>query len=264
MERRKNMRYTDTGGGFPILMGHSFIFNKEMWFPQVQHLSARYRLILPDLWGHGESPALSSGVYNLKHLARDHLNLMDMLGIEEFAVAGLSVGGMWGAELAALAPDRVRALILMDSYIGSETPDELQKYAGMLDAVERAGAITSPLLEYIVSQFYSANATAEDKEALTQHLADMSANVLRESIVPAGRMIFGRPDRLEILDLIHCPVLIAHGEYDLPRPPEEGRKMAEGLRCDFSLIPNAGHISNRENPTFVNTMMVDFFALHLP
>jgi pimeloyl-ACP methyl ester carboxylesterase len=152
----------------------------------------------------------------------------------------------------------------MDSYTGSETPEERQKYAGMLDAVERAGAITSPLQEYIVSQFYSTNAAAEDTEILTLHLSGLPASVLRESIVPIGRMIFGRPDRLDVLDRIHCPVLVAHGERDLPRSLGEGRKMAEKLGCHFSLIPGAGHISNRENPAFVNALMVDIFDWHLP
>lgn len=258
------MTYLDTGQGFPVLLGHSYLFDKSMWAPQTDFLSARYRLVVPDLWGHGESPALPPDEHNLTDLARDYLRLMDQLGIGEFAVAGLSVGGMWAAELAALAPDRVRALILMDSYMGSETPEEQQKYAGMLDAVEKAGAITSPLLEFIVAQFYSANAAAEDTETLTRHLSGLPASVLRESIVPAGRMIFDRPDRQDALDRIRCPVLVAHGALDLPRPPEEGQKMAERLGCNFRLIPDAGHISNRENPAFVNALMGEFFDWYLP
>lgn len=258
------MTYLDTGQGFPVLLGHSYLFDKSMWAPQTDFLFARYRLIVPDLWGHGESPALPPDVHTLTDLARDHLSLMDQLGIGEFAVAGLSVGGMWAAELAALAPDRVRALILMDSYMGSETPEEQQKYAGMLDAVERNGAITSPLLEYIVSQFYSTNAAGEDIENLKRQLSGLPTSVLRESIVPTGRLIFDRPDRLDVLNRIRCPVLVAHGELDLPRPPAEGRKMAEKLGCDFTLIPDAGHISNRENPAFVNVLMRDFFDWHLP
>lgn len=258
------MTYLDTGKGFPVLLGHSYLFDKSMWDPQIAFLSARYRLIASDLWGHGESPALPSYVHNLTDLAREHLRLMDLLGIGSFAIAGLSVGGMWAAELAALAPDRVRALILMDSYIGSETAEEEQKYVGMLDTVERVGGITSQLTDYIVSQMHSVNAAAEDTVALTRSLSCLTPSVLRESIVPMGRMIFSRPDRMDILQRICCPVLIAHGEKDLPRPPKEGQKMADKLGCDFSLIPNAGHISNLENPAFVNALMGQFFDRHLP
>lgn len=258
-----NMAYTETGEGFPVLLGHSYLFDKTMWAPQIASLSTKYRVIVPDLWGHGDSPALPSNALTLNDLARDHLRLMDQLGIAEFAIAGLSVGGMWAAELAALAPERVRALILMDSYISSETPQEQLKYMGMLDAVYNAGAITSPLLDYIVSQFYSTNASADDIDDFTRHLTGLPASVLRESIIPLGRMIFGRPDRMEILDHIRCPVLITHGEHDLPRPSPEGQKMAARLECAFKQIPNAGHISNRENPEFVSSLIANFFDANL-
>lgn len=257
------MAYIDTGSGYPVLMGHSYLFDKNMWASQIKFLSTRYRIIAPDLWGHGDSPALPSNVHSLNDLANDHLSLMNKLGIETFAVIGLSVGGMWGAELAALAPERVSALMLMDSFIGSETPQEQQKYVHMLDAVDSTGTITSPLLEYIVSQFYSTYAATKDKEALLRYLSCLPPSVLRESIVPTGRMIFGRQDRINVLDQIRCPVLIAHGEFDMPRPPEEGMKMAEILGCKFSLIPGAGHISNIENPLFVNALIGEFLDLHL-
>ena len=99
-----------------MLLGHSYLFDLNMWAPQFEALAKRYRLIVPDLWGHGDSPALPAGRNSLSDIAADHLALMDHLDIEEFGIVGLSVGGMWGAELAALAPERVKVLALMDSY----------------------------------------------------------------------------------------------------------------------------------------------------
>lgn len=169
-----------------------------------------------------------------------------------------------GAELAAIAPERISALVLMDTYLGSETPQEQQKYFQMLDAVGAAGAIVSPLLEYVVSQFYSQHASQKDVGRLTQSLSSLSAATLRESIVPVGRMIFGRPDRMDILDNITCPCHVATGESDLPRPVKEGQEMARRLGCGFTAIPQAGHISNRENPDAVSDMLLNFLAKHLP
>lgn len=252
------MYFSEKGCGYPVLMGHSYLFDSRMWQPQTEILSRHYRVITPDLWGHGASPELPADVKSVHDMARDHLQLMDMLGIDKFAIVGLSVGGMWGAELAAMAPNRVEALVMMDSYVGSELPEEKQKYIEMLDAVEASGSIRSPLLEYIVSRFFSATVPMAEKERLSYYLASLSPSVLRNSIVPVGRMIFGRPDRMDILDRIHCPVLVAHGEDDLPRPLDEGREMAERLGCRFVLIPGAGHISNIENPDFVNKMLSYF------
>ena len=102
----KSLHYLDVGSGFPLLLGHSYLFDLNMWAPQFEALAKRYRLIVPDLWGHGDSPALPPGRNSLSDIAADHLALMDRLDIEEFGIVGLSVGGMWGAELAALAPER--------------------------------------------------------------------------------------------------------------------------------------------------------------
>lgn len=258
MNPNNMMSFTDVGSGFPLLMGHSYLFDRSMWTPQTEKLAKKYRLILPDLWGHGNSPALPASATSLNALAEDHLTLMDSLGIDKFAVVGLSVGGMWAAELAALAPERVNALMLFDTFIGKETAQKEAQYLEMLNAVNFTGAIKPPLLNYIVSQFYSDQAAADDVSLLTEKLAALPTPLLRESIVPIGKMIFGRPDRLPLLKSIRCPVCIATGEYDLPRPPEEGRKMAEMLGCEFHLISQAGHISNRENPDAVTRLIETF------
>lgn len=114
---------------------------------------------------------------------------MDRLDIEEFGIVGLSVGGMWGAELAALAPERVKVLALLDSYLGDETPEARQRYMGMLAAVEQAGAIASPLLEHVASLFYSDDVPDALLQSLLCQLQSLPAARLRESIVPLGRMI---------------------------------------------------------------------------
>lgn len=258
MKHNDSMAFTDIGSGFPVLMGHSYLFDRSMWSTQIDQLSKTYRLIIPDLWGHGESPALPESVQTISDLAADHLALMDQLNITDFAVVGLSVGGMWGAELAALAPDRVKALMLFDTYSGSETPQAWQSYLNMLNAVEAAGVIESPIHEYIVTQFYSINAMMEDINNLHAHLSSLTAENLRTSIIPLGKIIFGRSDRMTIFSDIKCPVHIATGAFDLPRPPEEGLLMADKIGCEFTLIPRAGHISNRENPEFVTALIRKF------
>jgi len=264
MNSENAMPFIEKGKGFPVLLGHSYLFDRDMWSPQIDVLAKQYRVIAPNLWGHGGASALPPTVRNLRDLARDNLQLMDSLGIDKFAVIGLSVGGMWGAELAVIAPERVSALVLMDTYLGSETPEERHKYFQMLEAVDVAGAIVSPLLGYIVAQFYSQYASEEDIGKLTQSLSSLSAATLRESIVPVGKMIFGRPDRMAILDRITCPCHVATGESDLPRPLREGQEMAQRLGCEFTAIPQAGHISNRENPGVVSDMLLNFLEKHLP
>ena len=49
------MRVTDVGAGEAVLLGHSFLWDAEMWRPQIETIASRYRVIAPDLWGHGGS-----------------------------------------------------------------------------------------------------------------------------------------------------------------------------------------------------------------
>ncbi len=256
---KKLMTYYDKGQGFPIILGHSYLFSKSMWAPQIEALSSDYRVIIPDLWGHGDSPRLPETCTSLTALAEDHYELMQRLGINEFAIVGLSVGGMWGAELAYRYPKAVKALVLMDTDLGAEPAETHEVYFRNLDTIARLGKIPPEMCEYLVSLFYTQNADTLRKD-LYQSLCKLPTAVLRESIVPLGRIIFGRQDRLSILREIACPSLVMTGEYDIPRPPAEGVRLAHRLGCQHITIPKAAHISNVENPLVVNQHLRSFFA----
>ena len=90
------LHYIDQGEGFPVLLGHSYLWHSTMWEPQVRALSQQYRVIVPDLWGHGKSGPLPAGTRDLADLSRQILALLDKLGIQRCAMVGISVGGMWG------------------------------------------------------------------------------------------------------------------------------------------------------------------------
>lgn len=93
--------------------------------------------------------------------------------------------------------------------------------------------------------------------AFAQRLAALSSEQLRASIVPLGRLIFGRDDRLETLAALNpANTFLLGGEYDVPRPPEELWMMAEVIGCDYELVPDAGHITSLENPAFVNAQLL--------
>ena len=255
-----NMHYVDIGSGFPLLLGHSYLFNSDMWSVQLPELTKRYRVIMTDLWGHGASPELPDGYSSLSDVANDHLSIMDDLGIKEFGVLGLSVGGMWGAELAALHPERVKLVALMDTFLGEESEAERLRYFAMLNEIDNVGAIESPMLEYAARLFYSDNVSNTLLLPLIDHLRNIPAERLRQSIVPLGKLIFGRPNKLSLLEKISVPSIVITGEYDKPRPPSEGALMSKLLRCEHVIIPGAGHISNKEKPEAVTDALLRFLS----
>ncbi|MNI77689.1 Alpha/beta hydrolase family protein [compost metagenome] len=92
-------------------------------------------------------------------------------------------------------------------------------------------------------------------------LAALPSDCLRESIVPMGRITFGRDDlMLRLSELDAANTLVLCGDQDKPRPPSEAREMAELIGCPWGLVPEAGHISNLENPQFVTETLLEFLS----
>jgi len=256
-----HLHYQDRGKGPVVLLGHSYLWTSAMWAPQIKALSRHYRVIAPDLWGHGASGALPADTQDLKGLAAQMLQLLDALHVRECAVVGLSVGGMWGAELALQAPERVRSLVMMDTFLGAEPEPTRLRYFGLLDAIEAGGKVTQPLIDAIVPIFFrpGTDPASPRPAAFGRSLAAMTADQLRESVVPLGRIIFGRADSMDRLAGLDVnTTLLMGGDEDIPRPPREMQEMAEVIGCESVLIPQAGHISNLDNPQFVTQHLLQW------
>ncbi|NGN96363.1 alpha/beta fold hydrolase [Grimontia sp. S25] len=262
----KNMSYLDVGEGPVVLFGHSYLWDSEMWRPQIDALSQNYRCIVPDLWAHGQSDAAPESTTSLIHYADDILALMDKLDIEQFAIVGLSVGGMWGAELALKAPARVSALVLMDTFIGYEPEVAKAKYFGMFDTIEQMGVIPPPMIDAITPLFFANDAeTANPK--LVADFREKLANLKDEearNVVRVGRMVFDRRDTFDDIEKLTLPTLIMVGAEDKPRPPLESMLMHDAIDgSEYTVIPKAGHISNLEQDVFVTEALRKFLSSQL-
>ncbi|WP_456025785.1 alpha/beta fold hydrolase [Pseudomonas capeferrum] len=259
------LHYVDQGTGPVVLLGSSYLWDRDMWAPQIEALSQQYRVIVPELWGHGESGPLPTQTHSLDDLARQALVLLDQLDIAQINLVGLSVGGMWGARLALLAPARINSVVLMDTYLGAEPDPTRQYYFSLFKMIEDAGAIPEPLLDVVAPIFFRPGIDRESAlyQDFRKALQALPKERLLNSIVPLGRLIFSRENILDQLPRLDSDTtLVMCGEQDKPRPPAESQEMAELIGCSLTLIPDAGHISALENPDFVNEALLTFLANH--
>ncbi|EKP0307962.1 alpha/beta fold hydrolase [Aeromonas veronii] len=255
----RRMAYLDEGQGPVLLFGHSYLWDSAMWASQIEALKGHYRCIVPELWGHGDSDLLPEGGCTLATLARDHLALLDALGIDEFVLVGLSIGGMWGVELAHMVPNRLKGLVLMDTFVGLEPQITCERYLGMLAMIEQLGVVPDPIIEQVAPIFFANQPDAALLADFKARLAVWPAEQIA-AMVAVGRSFVTREDRIEWLEEVTVPALVMTGCEDKARPVLEGYLMAETLGCPFSEIPAAGHISTLENPAFVNRELVEFLA----
>ncbi|MCB0211702.1 MAG: alpha/beta fold hydrolase [Anaerolineae bacterium] len=259
--KNSTMYYEEYGRGFPIIFGHSYLWDNAMWQPQIAALSTTYRCIVPDLWSHGCSDPPPGNPYSLEELAEDMWTFTQALGLDHFAVVGSSVGGMWGVHLALAHPEAVVALALLDTYLGPELPETHVYYFGMLRLVEKIGLIPTPLQDEIVPLFFSPITMQHDPDIVSRFKANLSSFDAAQipGIVGIGQGIFSRASQLERLPQITAPTMVIVGADDLARPPHEARQMAESIPgATLEIIPNAGHVSNLEQPKQVSRLLERF------
>jgi len=257
------LSYLDIGTGPALLFGHSYLWDNAMWAPQIALLSKSYRCIVPDLWGHGQSGTVPENCHSLLDISEHMLALMDALELETFSLIGLSVGAMWGAELVLKAPDRVKTLAMLDSFIGFEPEITRTKYFGMLDMIQTAGSIPPALINAISPLFFADNAKANNPELVQRFENDLAALTPERipDIVKLGRIIFGRRDTLEFAEQFTLPCLIMVGVEDKARSVLESYLMSDAINgSQLVHIPNAGHISSLEQAEFVNQQLLAFLS----
>src|SRR5436309_9312223 len=113
--------FDDFGTGDPVLLLHGFPATRRLWSQVARRLAeAEYRILAPDLVGYGESePAPGVGV-GMVNQTRWMLELLDRLGIQQAAVVAHDVGTAAAQPMLVRAPERIRALALMDGVYGRE------------------------------------------------------------------------------------------------------------------------------------------------
>jgi pimeloyl-ACP methyl ester carboxylesterase len=262
----QTMRYLDVGQGEVIVLGHSYLWDGQMWQAQIEVLSQYYRCIVPDFWGHGQSDAHPPSMKNLTHYAEHILILMDHLCIGDFSIAGLSVGGMWAAELTLLAPQRVKALVLLNTFIGLEPEVNCLKYSKMFEIVEQEKGFPEPLVDQIVPLFFAKKSVEANERYVAQFKSQLMATMQVQAVdyITVGKMIFGRRELFDEIENLALPVLIIAGVQDQCRTPLESYLMNDSITgSELHVLSNAGHISTVESPLEVTELLSSFFAKHL-
>lgn len=249
--------YEEYGSGPVLVLGTSYLWDARMWQPQIDALSAHYRIIVPLLPGHGNDVLLCPSQRTPAALAHCVGELLDSLGVRRFALAGLSVGGMWAAELALQRPRQIASLLLMSTWLGAEPERSRERYAAMLDAIEQHGHIPAALIEQILRLFFRPAMCSDDTlwRMFARELAQWPPARI-PALVAMGRLIFERSDRLAALSALDRErTIVAVGEHDIPRPPHEAEEMARLIGCRCEHIADAGHIASLENPGAVTALL---------
>ncbi len=245
--------FEDTGGDGPVvILGHGFLMDHEMFAPQVEALRGQYRVITWDERGFGLTE-YDGRPFTYWDSAQDCLGLLTHLGVERAVVGGMSQGGFLSMRAALLAPERVRALILLDSGTALYTEEQRAANQGMVDIWLAVGP---------VDELAQAVATIiiDDAEENLKWIAKWQARP-KELMAHPSQCLMERDDISARLGEITCPVLVVHGTEDTAIPMDDAEATAAALvGCGGVVKVGGAHAANLTNPEPVNAAILDFLA----
>jgi len=248
--------------GPPILLLHGFAADKDNWTRFGKHLEAAgYRIVAPDLPGHGESSRLEKHSYDIPNQVEFVAAFLDDRGIESAHLVGNSMGGHIAGAFAALYPDRVRSLGLF-APAGVTAPSLSER----LRIHEQTG--TNPLLVETVEDFdrlleFVFVDPPDMPGVVKQYFADRAVrnrafnDKIYGDIQSEGRRLPLEP----LLPLVEAPALVLWGDSDRVLHPSGMSVFEEGLRdVEAVLQKDMGHSPMLERPGETAGVYVDFLA----
>lgn len=248
----QRIRFDDTGGeGPPVVLAHGFLMDREMFAPQVSALREEFRVITWDERGFGETQ-FDGRPFTYWDSARDCLGLLDHLGIERAVLGGMSQGGFLSMRAALLAPERVRALVLIDTQSGTEDPARLPAYRQMQETWLEVGPVDE-LAEIVAGLIIG-------EPELNRVWIAKWRELPRENMRAVGDALFDRDDITDRVGEISCPAIVIHGTADQSIEIELGEQLCRGLPGCSGLvrIEGAPHASNLTHPEQVNAPLLEF------
>ncbi len=237
------LSFEEKGTGPVLVLIHGLFITHEMFDTVLPAFAQRHRVILPDLRGYGGSAGLGPP-YTIPQLAKDVVELLDRLEIQQADLLGYSEGGIVAECLAANYPERVRRLVLACTYAYNQ--------GSLLEKVEAAvspwifrGFGKEKLCRRLLSHFPELEGQRGDK--FCRNMASMDRQFMLAALHEANFF-----DARPLLPRIQAPTLILAGGKDHAVPMHNSKELASGIKGSrLEVLPEGGHTLIWADPDFV-------------
>ena len=247
--------YDVSGSGPVVILLHPFPVHHEFWVPALSHLASRYRLLMPDLRGHGES-SLGQGPATMEKHALDLARVMDAEGIGQAPLVGVSIGGYIAFEFWRRFRERLTGLVLANTKASRDTPEARSvRLEAARDVLERG---TEVFFESMLTKVLG-ETTRRSRPDLVDGALRMMGKMSAEDVAGVQRGMAERADSTATLQTISVPVMIVTGDEDLLTGVPEAELMKTHLPgSQMRIVAKAGHYSPWEQPEGVGRLLRNF------
>lgn len=244
-----------------VLLLHAFPLSSGMWAPQLSMLEAEgIPAVAPDVFGvEGSEPR---DRWTFPEYIEEISLLLSSLKIDRVSVVGLSMGGYQAFELWRMFPKKIASLAFCDTKAEQDSEEALANRRDFISAVRTHGpeeAVARMLPNVFGKETYTTKPEVVDffKRVVMQQTGD--------TIAAAMQAIASRLDSVESLAGINCPVTFITGMEDKLTPPTLAESMHRHIPgSTLQLIPEAGHLSNMEQPERFNALLLEHLRLSAP
>ncbi len=243
-----HVQVSGPAGAPALVLLHSLGTSLHVWDAQVDALARRFRVIRPDLRGHGLT-TVTQGPYHMATLARDVLGLLDALSVANAHVAGLSIGGLIAQAMAEIAPRRVKTLILCDTAMVIPPPSNWHERARLVREGGMAAIAEAVMARWVTPGFRDQPAALGLRQMLLRTDPEGYAGAA-EAIATA--------DFTAITPKLKLPAHVIVGAQDEATPVASAEALQAALGASLAIIPDAAHIPTIEHPRAVSAEIAAF------
>ncbi|MGB0865604.1 MAG: alpha/beta fold hydrolase, partial [Granulosicoccaceae bacterium] len=223
------------GRMIPLVLLPGMMCTAELFSHQVAHFSRERAVHCAPISEHQDMTSLAKAVL------RD--------APPEFAVAGLSMGGIVAMEVQRLAPERVKGVALLDTNPFAELDSVKQTRYPQIVKVREGGLLA--VMRDEMKPNYLANTDSRDD--ILELCAHMALQLGRDVFIRQSIALRDRPDQAETIRAIRVPSLVLCGDQDRLCPPDRHRMMQKMIRgSTLAIVIDAGHLPVLEQPHETN------------
>jgi len=247
--------YEVIGTGSPVVLLHPFPASHDLWKPAAQSITSHYRVILPDLRGHGGS-GIGEGPATMEKHATDIARVLDNEEVGRAPFVGVSIGGYVLFEFWRRHRSRVEALVLCNTKAPADSPEARSvRLQAALDVMERG---TEPFFESMLPKLIG-RTTHSTRPDLVEGALRMMQRMSPEAVAMVQRGMAARQDSIETLKTVNVPTLIVTGDEDVFTGLAEAELMRQNIpNSQLKVIGKAGHYSPWEKPEEVGKLLRQF------
>jgi pimeloyl-ACP methyl ester carboxylesterase len=214
VSRDELVAYEIKGSGLPVMLVHGFTEDRRIWNALLAGMEEKYKWILPDLPGSGDSP-YNGSLTQIRDFSEVLKAILDQENIREIVLIGHSMGGYISLAFAEKYPEHIRALGLFHSSSYPDSGEKKESRDKNIRFIQKNGA--APFTEQSIPGLFSDGFKKEHPEEISK-LIDRYANFKAESLVQYLVAMKDRPATTGVLKEISKPVLFIMGEEDKAVP----------------------------------------------